>query len=129
MNKLRTPFNVTSVGQAAALAALDDRNHITRTVSNNAEQAQFVGVRLSELGFRVVPTWANFLYCDLGRDAAVITEQLRGHGVSVRPLGAWGSPTCMRVSIGTLEQNRMFLDTVERVTGNGHPPASVRGAH
>lgn len=127
--RMRNTFSVSSVAQAAALAALDDRNHITRTVSNNAEQAQFVGVRLSEMGFRVVPTWANFLYCDLGRDAAVITEQLRGQGVSVRPLGAWGSPTCMRVSIGTPEQNQMFLDAVERVTSNGHPPASARGAH
>jgi len=125
--RMRNTFSVSSVAQAAALAALDDQNHIARTVSNNAEQAQVLGLRLSEMGFRVVPTWANFLYCDMGRDAAEIVEQLRGEGVSVRPLGAWGAPTCVRVSIGTPEQNRFFLDAVERVTGNRRPPASAHG--
>ena len=123
--RMRNTFSVSSIAQAAALAALDDHSHIARTISANAEQAQILGVRLSELGFRTVPTWANFLYCDLGRDAGGVTEQLRGHGISVRPLGAWGAPTCMRVSIGTAEQNRLFLEAIERVTGNGHPPASA----
>jgi len=124
--RMRNTFSVSSIAQVAALAAMEDLHHISRTVSNNLDQAQILGVRLSEMGFRVLPTWANFLYCDLGSDATRVTEQLRGQGVSVRALGGWGAPTCMRVSIGTPEQNRFFLDAMERVTSSGGP--SWRGA-
>ena len=113
--RMRSTFSVSSLAQVAALAALEDGNHIARTIRNNAEQAQVLGVGLSEIGFRVVPTWANFLCCDLGRDAASIAEQVRAEGVSVRPLGAWGLPTCLRVSIGTAGQNQAFLRAIQRV--------------
>ena len=66
---MRNTFSVSSMAQVAALAAIDDQNHIKRVVLNNAGQAQMVGVALSELGYRVVPTSANFLYCDVGEDA------------------------------------------------------------
>ena len=82
--RMRNTFSVSSMAQAAALAALDDQNHIERVVSNNAGQAQIVGVGLSEMGYRVVPTSANFLYCDVGEDAAEFAGRLRGEGVSVR---------------------------------------------
>ncbi|HET9309442.1 MAG TPA: histidinol-phosphate transaminase [Candidatus Sulfotelmatobacter sp.] len=116
--RMQNTFSVSSVAQAAALAALDDQAHIERTVSNNAEQAQILGVGLSELGYRVVPTWANFLYCDLGEDAAAMAEQLRGEGISVRPLGGWGAPTCIRVSIGTAQQNQIFLSAIGKIGGS-----------
>lgn len=113
--RMRSTFSVSSVAQVAAVAALEDGNHIARTVRNNAEQAQILGVGLSEMGIRVVPTWANFLCCDLGRDAASVAEQIRAERISVRPLGGWGLPTCLRVSIGTSAQNRTFLDAMQRV--------------
>ena len=112
--RMRTTFSVSSMAQIAAMAALDDGNHIARTVRNNAEQAQVVGVGLSEMGFRVVPTWANFLCCDLGRDAGAVAEQVRAEGISVRPLGGWGLPTCLRVSVGTPGQNQAFLGAMMR---------------
>ncbi len=115
--RMRDTFSVSSVAQAAAVAALDDLNHVGRVVSNNVEQAQILGVGLSELGYRVVPTAANFLYCDLGGDALAFAERLRGEGVSVRPLGGWGAPNCIRVSIGTPEQNRVFLNAARKVGG------------
>jgi histidinol-phosphate aminotransferase len=110
--RMRNTFSVSSVAQAAALAALDDEEHIARTVANNAEQAQVLGVGLSELGFRVIPTWANFLYFDVGEDAAATANRLGGEGISVRPLGGWGAPSCVRVSIGTAEQNQKFLSAM-----------------
>lgn len=113
--RMRSTFSVASLAQVAALAALDDGNHVARTVANNAEQAQILGVGLSEMGFTVVPTWANFLCCDLGRDTASPAEQLRAEGISVRPLGGWGLPTCLRVSIGTAGQNRALLNAMVRV--------------
>ncbi len=113
--RMRSTFSVASLAQVAALAALDDGKHVARTITNNAEQAQIVGVALCEMGFTVVPTWANFLCCDLGRDTAHLAEQLRTEGISVRPLGGWGLPTCLRVSIGTAGQNRAFLNAISRV--------------
>jgi histidinol-phosphate aminotransferase len=115
--RMRDTFSVASVAQAAAVAALDDLNHVGRVVANNAAQAQILGVGLSELGYRVVPTTANFLYCDVGGEASGFAERLRAEGVSVRPLGGWGAPRCVRVSIGTPEQNQVFLSAVRKVGG------------
>lgn len=114
--RMRSTFSVSSVAQAAAMAALDDEAHIIRTVHNNFEQAQFLSDGLAQLGFRVVPTWANFLYCDVGQDALRVAESLREKGVSVRPLGGWGAPRCVRISIGTPEQNQMLLDAAMTIT-------------
>jgi histidinol-phosphate aminotransferase len=121
--RLRNTFSVSSIGQAAALAALDDQNHIERTVANNAAQAQLLGVGLSELGYRVVPTAANFLYCDVGEDASGFAGRLRDEGVSVRPLKAWGAPNCIRVSIGTAEQNQFLLSAARQIRGNSRANA------
>jgi histidinol-phosphate aminotransferase len=115
--RMRDTFSVSSVAQAAAVAALDDVDEIERVVANNAEQAEILGAGLSELGYRVVPTAANFVYFDLGEDAFGFAQRLRVEGVSVRPLGAWGAPTCVRVSIGTPEQNRIFLDAARKIAG------------
>lgn len=115
--RMRDTFSVSSVAQAAAGAALDDLNHVARTVANNAEQAEILRMGLSELGYRVVPTAANFLYCDVGEEASVFAERLRSQGVSVRPLGGWGAPSCIRVSIGTPEQNQVLLSAARRVRG------------
>lgn len=113
--RMRSTFSISSIAQAAAFATLDDRTHAARTVANNSEQAQILGVGLSEMGVRVVPTWANFLYCDLRKDAGEVAEQLRGEGISVRPLGGWDAPNCIRVSIGTGTQNRAFLDGMQKI--------------
>jgi histidinol-phosphate aminotransferase len=122
---MRNTFSVSSVAQAAALAALDDQSHIERVVSNNAAQAQILGVGLSELGYRVVPTSANFLYCDVGEEASSFAGRLRGEGISIRPLGVWGAPNCVRVSIGTAEQNRILLESVQRIAeGRPRPPVA-----
>jgi len=113
--RMADTYSVSSAGQAAALAAVDDRDHIAKTVSNNGTQAAILVEGLSELGYRSVPTWANFVYCDVGEDAAGFAGRLRTEGISVRPLGAWGAASCVRVSIGTAEQNRVFLDAVGKI--------------
>ena len=118
--RIQNTFSVSSVAQAAALAALDDSNHVKRTVLNNAAQAQFLLQGLAELGFRAIPTWANFLYCDVGREASGFASQLRELGVSVRALGVWGAPNCIRISIGTPDQNLIFLKAARRIVEN--PP-------
>ena len=114
--RMRNTFSVSSAGQAAALAALDDKSHIGRTVASNTAQAQLLTDGLSKLKYRVVPTSANFIYCDVGEDALEVVARLRQEGVSVRALGTWGAPTCIRVSIGTPKQNEAFLQAALKIT-------------
>ena len=113
--RLRTTFSVSVPAQAAALAALEDEAHTRRAVENNADQAQRVIDGVTQLGYRVVPTWANFIYCELGEDAAAVTKRLEAEGVIVRSLVPWGAPTAIRVTIGTPEQNGIFLSAFKRV--------------
>jgi histidinol-phosphate aminotransferase len=113
--RMRTTFSVSVVAQAAALAALADEAHTERTLKNNAEQSERLLAGIAELGYHPIPTWANFLYCELGDDAAAVAKRLQIEGVIVRPLGPWGAPTAMRITIGTPDQNDFFLDAFKKV--------------
>jgi histidinol-phosphate aminotransferase len=113
--RMRTTFSISTVAQAAALAALEDDVHIQRTLKNNAEQAERLAAGIAELGHHPVPTWANFVYCELGDDAVAVADRLQAEGVIVRPLGPWGAPTAIRVTIGTPEQNELFLRTFKKL--------------
>jgi histidinol-phosphate aminotransferase len=117
--RMRNTFSVSSVAQAAALAALDDHHHIQRVVENNQMQSRLLTQGLSAIGYRVVPTSANFVFCDLAEDAAAFANRLQNEGVAVRPLGPWGAPNCIRVTIGTAEQNQAFLQAARRVGSAG----------
>jgi histidinol-phosphate aminotransferase len=119
--RMRDTYSVSSMAQAAALAALDDQEFVRRVVQNNTAQSIALTEGLAELGYRVVPTWANFIYYDVGGDAAAIAGQLLDHGVSVRPMGGWGAPTCIRVSIGTPEQNQIFLNAMRKIHKGSQP--------
>jgi histidinol-phosphate aminotransferase len=122
--RMRNTFSVSSVAQAAALAALDDHSHMQRVVENNAIQSRDLSQGLAALGYRVAPTAANFLYCDLGEDAAAVASRLQDEGVAVRPLGHWGAPNCIRVTIGTPEQNQIFLKAARQL-GSRRAPGQV----
>jgi histidinol-phosphate aminotransferase len=123
--RMRNTFSVSSVAQAAGLAALDDSTHIRRVVENNVMQSRVLGEGLSALGYRVVPTSTNFVFCDLGEDAATAANRLQEEGVAVRPLGHWGAPNCMRVTIGTPEQNQAFLQAARRMGSSGSAPVGL----
>lgn len=112
----RTAFSISTLAEAAAIAALSDEDHIRKTVEKNAAGAAWLTRKISELGLRVVPTWANFLYVDIGEDAAAVAQWIQDEGVIVRPLtGAWGAPRAIRVSVGTPEQNERFMATLRKV--------------
>jgi histidinol-phosphate aminotransferase len=113
--RMRNTFSVSSVAQVAAFAALDDLQHIQRVVDNNFLQSRVLSQGLTALGYRVVPTLANFIFCDLGEDAATFANRLQEDGVVVRPLASWGAPHCIRVTIGTAEQNAAFLQAARRL--------------
>jgi histidinol-phosphate aminotransferase len=113
---LRTIFSISSVAQTAAIAALRDESHINRAVENNTEQAEVLASGLKNFGYLVPIAWANFLYCEIGDKAAEFAEQLHAKGVTVQPLGLWGAPTALRISIGTPEDNHCFLEIFGRVS-------------
>ena len=114
--RMRTTFSISTVAQAAALAALDDEAHVRKTLKNNTEQAERLVTGLVEMGYAPIPTWANFVYCEFGDDAAAVAKRFQTEGVIVRPLGPWGAPTAIRITIGTPEQNGIFLRAFKRVT-------------
>jgi histidinol-phosphate aminotransferase len=123
--RMRNTFSVSSVGQAAAMAALDDDSHIQRAVENNAAQSRILAEGLSALGYRVVPTSSNFIFCDLGEDDAAFAGRLLEEGVAVRPMGPWGAPHCIRVTMGTGEQNQAFLKAAR--TSGGRRRGQMEG--
>lgn len=115
-DRLRATYSVSAVAQAGALAALDDEAHTRKVVENNTREAERVVRQLSHSGYRVAPTWANFVYCELGEDAAAFASRMEQEGVRIRPLRSWGAPSAVRVTIGMPEQNEGFLAAFRTVT-------------
>ena len=114
--RMKPAFMVSSLGEAAALAALADADHIRHAVELNAVGAKLLTEAITEAGIQVTPTWANFLFCQVGEDARSLCQKLQGHGVIVRPMsGGWGAPDAFRVTIGTPEHNQEFLGALKRV--------------
>ena len=109
-------FAVSSVAQAAAIAAMDDVAHTRFAVEANAKQAEILAAQIRQLGYLVPSTWANFLCFDVGQDAREFARTVRREGVLIRPLGAWGAPQSIRVTIGTDEQNQKFLRALAKVS-------------
>jgi histidinol-phosphate aminotransferase len=105
---VREPFTVNTLAQAAALAALEDREHLAATLANNRDGKAFLARLCEQLDLHCIPTQANFLMIDLGRPAGPVCEGLLRAGVIVRPGTGFGRPTCIRVTIGTPEQNHRF---------------------
>ncbi|HYM08457.1 MAG TPA: histidinol-phosphate transaminase [Terriglobales bacterium] len=115
ISRQRSMYCVSSLAQAGALAALEDSAHIHKTVENNADQAERLFGAMAEDGYAVTSTWGNFLYCDLGRNARSFAENLRREGILVRPLDQWGAPECIRITIGTPEQNDALLRSLKKL--------------
>jgi len=122
MNKLRTPFNVTSVGQAAALAALDDLEHVRRSVEmNHAERTRLLQ-ELRKSGLQPVASETNFLFVPLaGMDAKSLCDELLHEGVIVRPLAWMGFPNAIRISVGNPEENSKLLAAIAKVMARRKP--------
>jgi len=119
--RLKTAFIVNGVGEAGALAALDDREHYERSMRNNSAQLVILDHQLRELGYTPVESWGNFIYVETGEDAAALGRRLQMNGVIVRPLtGSWGARTAIRVTIGSPEENRKFIDALKYVTKGAH---------
>jgi histidinol-phosphate aminotransferase len=114
--QVRSTYSISVPAQAGAAAALEDKEHVERSVAANASGAEWLSKELSELGFHPRVTWANFVYCDIGQDAEEFSNRMASEGVLIRELDAWGAPHHIRVSIGTPEQNQAFLAAFQKLT-------------
>lgn len=110
--RVRTAFSVSAVAEAGALAAMRDKEHIRTSVERNAAGAAYLTKALRDLGLRVVPTNANFLYFEVAEDAAIVSRRMQDAGCIIRALGPWGIRNGLRVTIGSPEQNEKFLFTL-----------------
>ena len=115
MNKIRGPFNTSGVAQAAASAALDDTDHVRRSVESNRAGLAQLASGLHSLKIKFVPSVANFLLVIFGTDTEPLVEELLKHGVIVRPMRWMGFPTALRVTVGTHEENEKFLRALAEV--------------
>ncbi len=115
LNRVRQPFNVNSLAQAAAEAALDDQEHIRRSVLMNRQGMTQLISGCEKQGLDYIPSVGNFLTLDLGRPAGPVDQALLREGVITRPIAGYGLPNHLRVSVGLPEENERFLAALARV--------------
>ncbi|HYJ20119.1 MAG TPA: histidinol-phosphate transaminase [Burkholderiales bacterium] len=118
MNRVRQPFNVSHLAQVAAIAALADQEFVQKSYELNREGMQVLTAAFSRLGLSWIPSHANFVTFKVG-DGAGVFQSLLKQGVIVRPIGAYGMPGHLRVTIGTQPENQRFLSVLESVLA-GH---------
>jgi len=116
LNRIRQPFNVNSVAQAAAMAAMDDEEFLARSLGLNAIEMERLTGALEAMGLGVIPSAANFLLIDLkGRSGDEICQDLLERGVIVRPMAPYGLPETVRVTVGIEEENSLFLSSMKEI--------------
>ncbi|HHX27791.1 MAG: histidinol-phosphate transaminase [Bacillota bacterium] len=109
LDRVRLSFNQNALAQAAATAALDDREHIHQSVQVVEEGKAYLYREYAAMGLKAYPTWGNFIMLDTGKDCQAVFRALLGRGVIVRPTSAWGLHTCLRITIGTGEENEVLV--------------------
>ena len=112
LEKVRQPFNTNSIAQAGAMAALDDGDHLLDTRKVNAEGLQYFESFCEENGYEFVPSAANFVLIRVG-DGQDIFEALQKQGVITRPMGGYGLPEWIRLSIGTADENKRAAEALK----------------
>lgn len=114
LNRVRQPFNVNSLAQAAAIAALNDKEFLTKSFAVNRDGKEQLQKAFEKLGLQFVPSYANFVLVKVG-EAARINLELLKRGVIVRPVAGDGLPEWLRVSIGLPHENQTFIDALTAV--------------
>jgi histidinol-phosphate aminotransferase len=109
VNRVRQPFNVCTPGLVGAVASLADAAQTQRALRLVEEGLAQLTVALPRLGVKLYPTAGNFVLVDVKRSAQKVYEGLLRRGVIVRPVGGYGLPTCLRVTIGTAPQNEKLI--------------------
>ncbi len=117
VNKVREPFNVNLLAQAAALAVLQDKEYIAKSVEFNRVERNYMTKELEAMGLEVVKSQANFILVETGTDSVQLFKALLKKGVIVRTGEIFGYPTKIRVSMGLRKENMLFLAALKEILG------------
>ena len=116
LNRVRQPFNVNNLAMVAAVASLQDDDHVAASIELNRAQLARLAGAFTGLGLSYVPSVGNFISVDVGRDAMPVYDALLREGVIVRPIGGgYGMPNHLRVTVGLEAENTRFLQALEKV--------------
>jgi histidinol-phosphate aminotransferase len=116
LEKTRQPFNINSIAQAGALAALTDTEHVRRTRENNARGLQLFSEAFKQMPLEFVPSAANFILVRVG-DGQRVFEEMQKRGVIVRPMGGYQMVEWVRITMGTPEENQRCLNALQAALG------------
>jgi histidinol-phosphate aminotransferase len=120
MERLRESFNVNGVGLAAAAAALADQQHVASVRERNAAERESLAAVLCERGHFVHPSQTNFLLVEFGERAAAIEHALIVRGVVLRPMAGYGLADCLRITVGTPDENHRLLHALDEIAAGGY---------
>lgn len=113
LSRVKPPFNTSLAAQAAGVAALADHDFQERSKELNRTGRAWITARLEAMGLRPWHSQANFVCVETRRDARALFQVIMDGGVILRPCGSFGLPGCLRISVGTPEQNRLCMDLLE----------------
>jgi histidinol-phosphate aminotransferase len=115
INKIRNPFNVTLITQAAAIAAINDKEFLAKVVANNSEGKEYIYEEFDKMGLEYAKTEANHIIFNVKKDNSIVFNELLKRGVIIRPVAGFSPSTWLRVSIGTMGENREFIKELKEV--------------
>jgi len=115
LERTRLTFNVNLLAQTAAAAAIADRDHVEKVRVANAHEREQLTADLRALGLFVFPSQGNFVLVDFERLAKPIEDALLHRGVLVRPMGGYGLPTCLRITVGLRAENKALISNLQSV--------------
>jgi histidinol-phosphate aminotransferase len=114
LNRVRQPFNTSSLAQIGAKAALDDKAFLKKTLEITHKGLDYLHAALDRLGIKYFPTQTNFFLIDVEKDADEIFESMLRHGVIVRSMKSYGYPQYIRINVGLAEENARFIEVLEK---------------
>lgn len=115
LSRVINPFTANRLAQAAALASLDDTAHYNQVLKVNSEGKRYLYQELDKLNLFYLPTETNFIFIDLKQDSQIFFEKCLQKGVIIRPGGMYGTPTFIRVTIGTQYENEKFIQALTEI--------------
>lgn len=116
LNRVRGPFNISSLAQIGGVAALEDAEFVEKSVNHNTKWLHVVSEAISDMGLKVYPSVANFVLVDFGTEKMVgkVDSALQAEGISARRMAAYHLPTCIRFTIGLEDENKLLLDVLRK---------------
>lgn len=115
VNRVRKPFNINSLAQVAACAAVEDADYVRRLKQLTWDGLDYYYAQLTEMGLSFCPSQGNFVFFDTGRDAAAVFEELLRVGIILRPVKGYGFPQHLRMSVGLPSENEAAIKALRRV--------------